>query len=278
MADRRAGSPAVPLRVGPVRGRTASRDRCGRRGRRVGARACGGHRVVRRIRSRGGPCADDPDGRRLLRDPAAARLDRRAARGGGRRGSARGRGRRELRCGHARAARAPGRSAHRRRGGLPRPARVLARAPEGCAAGARARPRRGTASGAAAARVARAARRPACGATACGDCSATNAAGRRRSADLERGARRRRGGTGRRARRAGGHLFGEADRCRRADRARRSTAWARRGGRDDGARVRTGGRQPGARGASGRRRRPLKARRNGPGCAQHRRRRAATPA
>ena len=65
-------------------------------GRRVGARADCGDRLVRRVRSRGRSRADDPHGRRLLRDAPAARLDRRAAR-------RRGRGRRTRRRASARA-------------------------------------------------------------------------------------------------------------------------------------------------------------------------------
>ena len=280
LADRRAGAPTVRLRLGSVCRRTASRDRRGRRARRVGARTRSRDRVVRRLRSRRRSCADDPHSRRLFRDPAATRIDRRAARRGGRPGSAGGCGRREFGCGHARAARPPGRSAHRRRGGLHGPARVSARAPEGRATRARPHARRGGACGAAAVRTARPARRAAqavAAVTASSRCTANPAPGRRPCADVERGARRRGGGTGRRGRRTGGRLI-EAD-CRgRARRACRSRASTRRRGRDGGPGLGAGGGEPGARAASGNPRRPFEARRKRPGCASYHCRCAAEPA
>jgi len=249
VADRRTGASTVRVRVGSVRGRAASRDRCGRRARRIGACACGRHRVVRRIRPRGRSRADDPHRGRLLRDPAAARIGRRGARGRGRRGSARRRGRRERRRGHARAARAPRRSAHRRRGGLPRPARVPAGAFEGRCPGARAR--RGAASGAAAARTARAARRAAC-AAACSRCSAARAADRPRRTDVERGACRRRAGNGRRPRRARSRrgVRETARRVGRSDSACSSRAATPALGQRDGSIPRELTGEPGARGTS----------------------------
>ena len=127
----------------------------------------------------------------------------------------------------ARAARAPGRAAHRRRGGLPRPARVPARAPPG--RGSRARPRRVAASGAAAACAARAACRAARACLPPAAAPQPAGTGRPRCADLERGARGRRGRAGRRrtaglevvSRAAAGSRFG------RARRAARSRAGAR---------------------------------------------------
>ena len=159
VADRRAGAATLRLRFGSVCGRAASRDRRGRRRRRVGARTGRGERVVRRVRSCRRPRAHDPHRRRLLRDAAAARLDRRATRrrrGGGR---ACRRGRRKLRRGHARAARAPGRAAHCRGRGVCRPARVPAGATEGGGPRACSSTGRIAASRAAAARGARPARR-----------------------------------------------------------------------------------------------------------------------
>jgi hypothetical protein len=224
VADRRAGAATLRLRVGPVCSWAASGDRRGWCGRRVGARADRGDGVVRRVRSRGRSRTDDSNRRRLFRDAAAARLDRRPARRRSRGRRARRRRRRELRRGHARAARAPGRSKDRRRGGLPRPARVPSRAPPSRAS--RARPRRSAASGAAAARAAHSARR-AVRASASSRCSTARADNRSRRTDVERGARRRRAGTGRRSGRGGSRRGREA--ARRvgwSDRAYRSKAAA----------------------------------------------------
>ncbi len=248
VADRRAGAATLRLRLGSVCGRPASRDRRGRRSRRVGARTGRGKCVVRRIRSCGRPRAHDSHRRRLFRDTAAARRDRRAARRRGRGGRARRRGRRELRRGHAPAARAPGRSPHRRRGGLPRPARVPARAAQGRSCG-RARSRRGAAPGAGATYAARAARRAA-RARARGSRSAgTCTGGRSGCADVERGARRGLGRTGRRRRWVGSRSESAADRFRRARRALRSRAGARPGKTPGGPGVCSSAREPGARAA-----------------------------
>ena len=110
MARRRSRAAAVLVRLRPVRGRPASRDRHRRRGRWGRRRPCGRNRLVRGLRPRRRTCGDDPDDRRPCGDAPAARLRRggpRRRRRGGRPG---GSGRRERGRGHDRATRPSRRS------------------------------------------------------------------------------------------------------------------------------------------------------------------------
>jgi hypothetical protein len=136
LAGRGPGAATVRLRLRPLRGRAASRNRRRSVGRRGGP---GAHRrddLVRRIGAERRTCADHPDRRRPLGHAAPAGRRQRRPRRRGRRGRANRERRRERRLGHAAAARPPRRQADGRRGGLPRSAPLPARARKGPGRGA----------------------------------------------------------------------------------------------------------------------------------------------
>ena len=103
LARQRSGTPEIRPRRRSVRRGPAPRNRHRRWGRRARPCARVRHRLVCRHRASKRQSRDDPDGRRVLRDPDASRFDERSAR----RDRGRGRGRRHDRSDRRGRARRP---------------------------------------------------------------------------------------------------------------------------------------------------------------------------